>query len=215
MRTLSVTITTTDDVRLEGRLAMPDGEPRGGVVICHPHPQFGGTMSSSLVPVIQRAVVARGWAALRFNFRGAGRSEGRYERGTGELKDAAAAVELLAQEIGDLPLAIAGWSFGSLVALAVAVSDPRIRAYAGIAPPVVMRHSVDLPPLPPPERLAAWTGRAVGICGTTDPYCTPKALEEWLGHIPGAQMQIFDGEDHFFSTSKGELAETVADFLVA
>lgn len=213
MTTRSVTFTTADDLRLEGRLSVPD-VPAGGAVICHPHPRYKGTMSSSLVPAIQRAIAARGWAALRFNFRGVGRSEGRYSGGVGELKDVSAALDVVAAEVGEAPLAVVGWSFGALVGLAAAVADERVSAYAAVAPPVVMRHEVDLPPLPPAERLAAWKGRALAACGTQDPFCRPKALEAWVEHIPGATLKIFEGEDHFFTSGKVELAETVASFIV-
>lgn len=213
MPTRSVTITTSDDLRLEGRLTVPDGPPAGGVVVCHPHPQYGGTMSSGMIPDVWRAMARRGWASLRFNFRGAGRSEGRYERGIGELKDVAAALDLIAEEAPGTAIACVGWSFGSLVALAGAVAHPDVTAYVGIAPPVVMSHEIDLPALPPAERLDVWQGRALAVCGTEDPFCRPNALARWIEAIPGARMQVFDGEDHFFSTARVELAATVADFL--
>ena len=213
MPTRTVTITTPDELRLEGRLSVPVGPARGGVVVCHPHPQYGGTMSSSLVAAIWRELAARDWVALRFNFRGAGRSEGRYERGVGELKDVAAAFDLVASEAGKAPVAAVGWSFGALVALAGVVADERVGAYVGVAPPIVVSHEIDLPPLPPEERLQAWRGRALAVCGTEDPFCRPHALERWIAAIPGGRMQIFDGADHFFSEAKVELARTVADFL--
>src|SRR5881397_2599421 len=88
----TIMFTSSDGLRLEGRLATPEAEPSGGAIICHPHPQYGGSMSSKLVPAIQRALVAAGWAALRFNFRGVGRSEGSFDGGGGEVFDALGAL---------------------------------------------------------------------------------------------------------------------------
>lgn len=210
--TETIAFDTPDGLRLEGRLAVPD-DPRGAAVLCHPHPRFGGTMSSSIVPAVQRALTAEGWASLRFNFRGVGRSEGAYAGGIGERTDALAALERVRASFPDLPLAVAGWSFGALVGLAAAVSFPGVEAYVAIAPPVTQSHGIDLPPLPPAELLAAWAGRALAICGTTDPFCTPHGLRAWAAQIPGAEVLVMEGQSHFFSDALDELGATVARFV--
>jgi alpha/beta superfamily hydrolase len=86
---------------------------RGTAVIAHPHPLFGGTMDNKVVQTIARAFVQSGWAALRFNFRGVGASEGQHDEGLGETQDMLA---LIADQAGEGPLSIAGFSFGSFVA---------------------------------------------------------------------------------------------------
>ena len=86
---------------------------RGTVVIAHPHPLFGGTMDNKVVQTLARSFVQSGWAALRFNFRGVGASEGEHDEGRGETQDMLA---LIADQAGEGPLAIAGFSFGSFVA---------------------------------------------------------------------------------------------------
>lgn len=97
-----------DGLRLEGNLSPPN-EPNGGAaVICHPHSQHGGSMDSWMMPVLQRALVADGWLALRFNFRGVGASEGSYDKGEGELKDVAGAVDYLLEEAGDRATLLVG-----------------------------------------------------------------------------------------------------------
>jgi len=91
------------------------GHPvRGTVVIAHPHPLFGGTMDNKVVQTLARAFVQSGWAALRFNFRGVGASEGQHDEGRGETDDMLALVEA---EAPQGPLALAGFSFGSFVAV--------------------------------------------------------------------------------------------------
>jgi len=213
MPTDTIAFDTADGLRLEGRLALP-GELRGGAILCHPHPLFGGSMSSAIIPAVQRALEAEGWASLRFNFRGVGRSEGIFGRGVAEVKDAAAALDRVAAAVGDLSLAVVGWSFGGLVGLAAAVADARVRTYVGIAPPVTERRNTALPPLPPRERLESWDGRALVLCGTRDQFCSVDDLRAWAEEIsPGVTVRIYEGEDHFFSGDKRAMAEDVARFI--
>lgn len=95
------------------RDAPADGvAPRGVAVIAHPHPLFGGTMDNKVVQTLARAFVQCGWAALRFNFRGVGATEGVHDEGRGEAEDFLAVVR---QYAPDGPLALAGFSFGSFV----------------------------------------------------------------------------------------------------
>lgn len=105
------------------------------VVICHPHPQFGGTMDNKVVTTLARAATDVGWHAVRFNFRGVGASAGTYDEGRGETDDARAIVEWAAAQWPAYPPALAGFSFGAWVAirLAFAVSPSRLLT---VAPPV-------------------------------------------------------------------------------
>jgi uncharacterized protein len=93
---------------------LPDATPRGLAVICHPHPQHGGTMDNKVVVTLARAFVQCGWRAARFNFRGIGGSAGAWDEGRGEIDDALAVAQALRQ--GSEPLALAGFSFGGYVA---------------------------------------------------------------------------------------------------
>jgi len=103
---------------IEALLDVPEADlfdaPRGTVVIAHPHPQFGGTMTNKVVQTIARAYVQCGWRAVRFNFRGVGASAGGYDEGRGETQDLLAVVAQ--QALAKAPLAIAGFSFGAFVA---------------------------------------------------------------------------------------------------
>lgn len=191
---------------------MPE-EPAGLAVICHPHPSYQGSMSSAMIPAIWRAQAARGWASLRFNFRGVGRSEGAYGDGIAELKDVAAAFAFMREQGPGLPLVAAGWSFGAVVGFHAAVMDEQVRAYCAIAPPVSVKARMKLPMQPVPERLEGWAGKLMAVCGTQDGFCTPAGLRRWASQVPGATTKIFDGEDHFFTSGREELATTVAAFL--
>jgi uncharacterized protein len=98
----------------------PEAPARGLAVICHPHPQHGGTMDNKVVVTLARAFVQCGWRAVRFNFRGIGGSAGAWDNGRGEIDDAVAVAGALRQ--GSEPLALAGFSFGAYVASHAAVA---------------------------------------------------------------------------------------------
>ncbi|HEX9775911.1 MAG TPA: alpha/beta fold hydrolase [Actinomycetota bacterium] len=211
-----ITLRTADGLRLEGRLGNPP-TARGGAVICHPHPLYEGSMSSGFIPVMQREIVAAGWACLRFNFRGVRRSEGAYGEGAGELIDARAALDAVASALPGTPLAVVGWSFGALVGLAAAVADDRVDTCVVVAPPVSVETPIALPPQPSADAPAAWEGRLLAVCGTRDRFCRPDDLRRWTAsRLPGAVVETFEGEDHMFSgTRRVEMAKRVARFLDA
>lgn len=106
--------------KLEIAFNLPDGAPRGIALIAHPHPQQGGTLDNKVVQTLARTFAALGYAATRFNFRGVGASEGQFDDGVGETDDALAALAAAKLEFGELPVALAGFSFGSYVQTRVA-----------------------------------------------------------------------------------------------
>jgi hypothetical protein len=99
---------------IECAIDMPAGTPRGVAVVCHPHPQHGGTMDNKVVQTLARAFTQLGYTAVRFNFRGVGGSAGAWAQGPGEIEDALAVVAAL--RVPELPLVLAGFSFGAYVA---------------------------------------------------------------------------------------------------
>jgi len=109
---------------LDGVLDRPEGEPRGVAVVCHPHPQFGGTLDNKVVQTLARAFLQLGWAALRFDFRGVGASEGAWDEGRGEVDDALAAADFARRAVPHAPLVLAGFSFGGYVAASAAARLP-------------------------------------------------------------------------------------------
>ncbi len=112
--------------RIECAIDLPQGPPRGVAVVCHPHPQGGGTLDNKVAQTLARAFVQLGWASVRFNFRGVGRSEGTWDDGRGEVDDALAVVAAARarEEFTALPLALAGFSFGGYVAAEAAARLP-------------------------------------------------------------------------------------------
>ncbi len=122
---------------LEGIFERPKAEaPFPAVVVCHPHPLYGGDMYNNVVSVICQALAQESIATLRFNFRGVGRSEGEHEEGVGEQTDVSAALDFLqsAEGVDKGRLGLAGYSFGTKVAMPVALRDERVRAVALVSP---------------------------------------------------------------------------------
>jgi alpha/beta superfamily hydrolase len=210
----AVTLDTSDELRLEARLAVPQ-KPTAALVICHPHPLMDGSMSSSLIPAIQRRAKAAGMAALRFNFRGVRRSEGRFEGGLGEQKDVTAALDLMRERFPQIPLRLAGWSFGSLVGLAAAAGTEVDRLVL-VAPPVSVSAPERLPDQPAPEKLEGWDARIMAICGTQDGYSRPADAKAWGQQLLGDRFSVhsIDGADHSFSQHTDEMLDALIDHLV-
>jgi uncharacterized protein len=208
----TIMFTSADGLRLEGRLVLPETPLLGGAIICHPHPQYGGSMSSKLVPAIQRSLVTAGWAALRFNFRGVGRSEGSFDDGKGEESDALAALARI-RDVIERPTAVVGWSFGALIGLNAAARDGGVSGYAGVAPPVhrALTGKMTLPQIADLDR---WSARSLIVCGTRDPFCRPADVNELARQLPPpVRVEVFDGADHFFSEHADRLCSLVAEFV--
>ncbi len=199
-------ITTSDGLSLEAAWTRP-GDPDRVLVLCHPHPQQGGTMNAPLIAALARHLSAAGWAVLRFNYRGIGSSQGQSSGGTGEVSDVAAAVDAAAAAHPDLSLDLVGWSFGAATALRWQARTASALRYVGIAPPVASQYT---PPLPPPEGLAATT--RTFIIGDRDQFTTTDDLGAYARSI-GAGLEVIKGSDHFFHFRDAKVAELVAGAL--
>ncbi len=179
---------------IEALLDAPEADllaqPRGTVVIAHPHPQFGGTMTNKVVQTIARACVQCGWRAVRFNFRGVGASGGAYDEGRGEADDMRAVVDQVAP--AGQTLALAGFSFGAYVACAVMaelhVERPIARAV--LVGTAASRFAV--PPLP--DALHADT---LVVHGEQDETVPLAAVMEWA-RAQVLPVTVVPGGEHFF-----------------
>jgi hypothetical protein len=187
-------------VTLEGRFA--PGPDAGGVIITHPHPQYGGSMHNNVVWTAHLAFQARGWATLRFNFRGVGRSTGAYGQGLGEVEDLKAAAAFLAGRIPG-PVFLAGYSFGAYVTARALVEGLTAGGALLIAPPVAF---MDLAFLP--EAL----GLNLVVAGDRDDLCPLAALQALLGRHPAPpELAVIAGADHFFSGREEDLFRALKD----
>src|SRR5437867_12011528 len=163
-----VTVTAADGVKLEALLALP-AAARAGLVVCHPHPLSGGDMENPVVTTIVEVAQAKSLASLRFNFRGVGRSTGTHGGGLPEVADARAAVDELRARMGaGIPIGIAGYSFGAVVAMRVAASGSVTRLVL-VAPPIATGMPRGLPPIES-------VGPVLVVAGTRDDYCPEDRL---------------------------------------
>ena len=183
-----VTLAAGAGLNLEGRLALPDS-PIAGVVICHPHPLYGGDMDNPVVVRAQQVCAGLGLATLRFNFRGVGGSGGSHGGGVAEQEDARAALEALAKAVSGAPLALAGYSFGSRIAALAGCQDSRITGLALIGPPLAMYDFGCLEDARVPTLMVA---------GSVDPYCPATELARLAGRLPWVTAVSIEGTDHFF-----------------
>jgi alpha/beta superfamily hydrolase len=206
----TVRFQTSDDVLLEGELRV-DGSAWGTAVVCHPHPQHGGSKDHPLLWAMRNTLAQRGLAVLCFNFRGVMGSEGSYTGGVREVLDVRAAIDRV-REAAAGPTFVAGWSFGAHMALHEALDDARVGALALVGLALAPVSRVTLPELPSAERLASFGRRLLFVSGDADQFSPVEDLRELAGWIPGAEVAIVPGADHFFWKHEREAAELVAGF---
>ncbi len=189
-----------DGPALEARL-QPGVQTRGGLVVCHPHPLYGGDMDNPVVVRVAEVAAECGLSTLRFNFRGVGRSGGTHGRGEAEQDDLKAALGMLGRRLPPgIPLGLAGYSFGAWVAARVAASGAPLAALCLIAPPLSMFD------------FAAVDGRdreTLVVAGTRDTYCPTAGLAALAERAPAARVETIDGADHFFFGKLFPLGELI------
>ncbi len=183
---------------LECALDDPVGPPRGLALICHPHPQFGGTLDNKVVQTLARALVQEGWRAARFNFRGVGESAGSWDEGRGEVEDALAVMAAL-REPGQGVL-WAGFSFGAAIAAQAAARSAGVQRLVLVAP-AVSRFAV---PLVAPDTLV--------LHGESDDVVGLKDVLDWA-RPQGLPVVVLPGVGHFFHGQLPRLKALVAQAL--
>jgi uncharacterized protein len=195
---------SSDGLRLEGRLTR--GMAERAVVLCHPHPLYGGSM---LTPVIMRAEQAfqeAGYTTLAFNFRGVGGSEGTHGEGRAEVADVIGALGHLEEALGVRPklAAIAGYSFGSYVGAMVAATDQRVGLYLGIAPPL-SRYDFGF--------LRQAICRVALIGARRDEFCDAAQFKALYLSLPATPWTRALDTDHFFSDARDDLTQACRDAI--
>jgi alpha/beta superfamily hydrolase len=190
---------------LEGLLRLPDvvgtGEPRMAAVVCHPHPQFGGTMHTKVVFRVAQTLGELGMPVLRFNFRGVGRSTGHFDQGRGEADDVRAALNALSVRFPNTALCLAGFSFGAWVALPVGCADGRVRQLLGVGVPVALLA---------PETLEGCDKPKLIVQGERDQYGPVQELRRWYAALPEPKaLTVVPGADHFFTEQQDELHDAM------
>jgi alpha/beta superfamily hydrolase len=189
--------------RLEALLEEPDQAAAGIALVCHPHPQHGGTMHNKVVYRVAKGLRRSGHVVMRFNYRGVNLSEGEYAHGEGELHDARIALDVLTSRYPELPLTLAGFSFGSRIALRMGcapdASAPRRVIAVGF--PTVYKDRTFLEGCTVPR---------IFIQSTRDQYGPVEELRPLVEALPEPKQMIWiDAEDHFFAGALEQLEEAV------
>ncbi len=200
-------IHTTDGLSLEARWDDAPGSAEAVVVLCHPHPLEGGTMSAPLLEKVAQSLNAADTHVLRFNFRGVGSSEGTWAGGVGETGDVAAAVEAAGLAFPGLRLGIVGWSFGATTSLRWQIETGSTLPWVGIAPGIHSYHGTDVPDasrLEPAERLI--------IIGDRDQFASVDSMRAFAAQS-GARLEVLPGSDHFFYFREEAVGDLVATHL--
>ena len=189
--------------RLEALLEEPEnGEPREAALVCHPHPQHGGTMHNKVVYRIARGLRSAGAVVLRFNYRGVNLSEGEYAHGEGELEDARAALAYLRGRYPGLPFTLAGFSFGSRIALRLGCEGISARRVIAVGFPTAYKDW---------SFLEGCTVPRIFVQSTRDQYGPLPELEPLVASLPGPKKLILvDAADHFFAGALPGLEREIA-----
>jgi hypothetical protein len=191
--------------RLEALLEEPATPPRAAVVFAHPLPTEGGTMHTKMVFQGAKGLVRAGCAVLRFNFRGVGRSTGRFDGGRGERDDFAAGIDFVSARYPDLQIWAAGASFGSYVALTAGALDDRVCALIAVAPPVDRYDFA----------AARDTTKAKFIVhGDEDELIPVRLVREFYAQLQEPkELVVIDRASHLFEGQTGEVGDALEELL--
>jgi len=192
--------------RLEAILWSPsDGGATMAAVVCHPHPLFGGTMHNKVVYQAAKSLDALELPVLRFNFRGAGMSEGKHDRGDGERGDVRAALDFLAAEYPGIPLLLAGFSFGCWVGLRAGCEDARVTSLIGLGAPV---NNADF------SYLKECGKPKLFVHGEKDQFGDAEKLRSLVNSLPGEnKLVVVENADHFFAGKLQELHAAITNWM--
>jgi uncharacterized protein len=195
------------DLILEGVTTVPEGKgPFAGVVVCHPHPNFGGDMNNNVVVPLCLALTQASIVSLRFNFRGVGASQGKFADGIGEREDVVAAISYLStlEAVDKERIGLCGYSFGGAVSLEVAPVDKRVKALALVSPEI----STYVP-------LKQYTKPKLIVCGGADQFVSIIALQRLAEELPPPNdFELISGADHFWGGYEDKVAARIAAFFV-
>ncbi len=182
-----------------------DAAPPLAGLVCHPHPLFGGTMHNKVVFQAARALHDLGLPVLRFNFRGAGLSEGKHDEGRGEEGDVRAALDWLAGAFPGTPIVLAGFSFGALVGLRVGCVDERVSELVGLGLPLNRNDAGFLRRCGKPRLF---------LQGSEDQYGDAEKVREFAASLPEPKrMVVVPGVDHFFTGKLEEVGRAIRSWM--
>lgn len=197
--------------RIEGRYHHSEHKSAPVVLVLHPHPLYGGTMNNKIVYRLYHIFAQNGFSVLRFNFRGVGKSQGKYDEGIGELTDAATALDWLQLQNPDAPTCwIAGFSFGAWIALQLLMRRPEIEGFVAVSPPANLYDFSFLSPCP-----------AAGLItqGDKDDVVQEDAVAKLAAklsaqHGSNAEYRPIAGADHYYRGVEEDLGNIVNEYII-
>ena len=193
---------------LEGILAIPEGAgPFPAVIVCHPHPLYGGSMDNNVVCNLSETLTQASLVSFKFNFRGVGGSQGEFGQGIGEREDVEAAISFIStvKEVDSKRIGLAGYSAGAGFALPVGLNDARIKALAAVSPPLPMFDFDFLKGCLKPKIL---------ILGSRDNLIPTDQFLEFCQNLPEPkECESIEGADHFWWGYESSLAAKVTAFF--
>ena len=201
---------TGPEGRLEGRYHQSKVEHAPVALILHPHPQYGGTMNHKVVFSLFHVFVSRGFSVLRFNTRGVGRSQGRFDNGLGELSDAAAALDWLQSMNTDAKSCwIAGYSFGAWIGMQLLMRRPEIDCFVSVAPPANSYDFAFLAPCPSSGLIVGAEKDEVVPLPDIQKLVARLSLQKGIT----VESRTIKGANHFYHDSLDKLAIDVDRYV--
>lgn len=196
--------------RLEGRYHHNEMKGAPIVVVLHPHPLYGGTMNNKIAYNLYQSFVRAGFSALRFNFRGVGKSQGKFDDGIGEMADAATALDWVQQQNMDASTCwIAGFSFGAWIAMQLLMRRPEIDGFISVSPPANLYDFGFLSPCP-----------AAGLItmGARDEIATEESVGKLAHKLAGQkganiEYKVIQDADHYYRNRLDDLSGTLDDYI--
>jgi alpha/beta superfamily hydrolase len=199
---------TSGSLKLEGVLYLPEGDGTFPcVIVCHPHPLYGGSMDNNVVDAVCNTLVRSSIAAFKFNFRGVGRSQGRYDEGRGEGDDARNAINYIStlKEVDAMRIGLCGYSAGAAFSLSACCNDERITAIAAISPPLEMFDFSFITDCVKPLLL---------VSGSYDDFTPAERFIAFCEDLSdNAEQELIVGADHFWCGHEPKLAGRVSSFF--
>ncbi|HBC57052.1 MAG TPA: alpha/beta hydrolase [Gammaproteobacteria bacterium] len=206
--------TKSGRIELDISLPLPEEPPREtnkkvkSVVLCHPHPQFGGSMNNKVVHTLAKTTVSAGHRAIRFNFRGVGASEGQFDHGVGEREDLASVVRAILEQFPTEPLLLAGFSFGAYVAAEFCTQESnhcRVDALCLVAPPIGRMSFSSSASLELPLTV---------IAAEDDELIPTDRIRHWSTEAADIQrFTVIQGASHFFHGKLRQLSDAFFPFI--
>ena len=198
------------DGRLEGRYVHGEGPTPPLAMVLHPHPQHGGTMNNRITYSVFHMFVRRGFSVLRFNFRGVGRSQGVFDHGQGELRDAAAALDWMqTHNPNSGGVWVSGFSFGAWIGMQLLMRRPEVEGFISVSPPENLYDFSFLAPCP---------SSGLIIHGDKDRVAPPSSVQKLVDKLKTQkgitiEQQIVEGANHFYEGKIDELTTRCAEYL--